>query len=497
MLLQKGAAATSFVDERAGTRSRPSSHRYSSLAATTALALLMAAGPAQCAEPVYHGKALTEWLVELNENPSQEEVLAALRNDREQGLDPLETVYENKRKRDQAAIRQFGTNALPTLLEMLGVTDRNGKRTVARLRSERLRAWYGRDESDMEDLRMLAVEGFEILGTNAALAVPQLTKLFHNPETSHQAARALTKVGPAGFSVLTNALSARNGAWRSTAIWVLGQEAGVDSKTVDGLLIGRLADPDIVNRHNAAQFLSGKDPSAIPVLIKMLDDEQNYLAVSGAADGLKSFGSAAKAAAPKLLAIYTNHVVDPDGQAARSWGVTLMWALKAIDMETAAKAESFLVNSGPLNYARNGHTVTSLKNGKELIVGGYVHTEIPAPTNRFLSSVELRDPVTGKWKATGGLKEPRNSHTATLLRNGKVMIVGGMDVQGHALATAALYDPATERWTDTDPLKKERFYHTATLQSDGKVLVDGGHDGRNPVSSQELYDPTIEKWLAP
>ena len=250
----------------------------------------------------------------------------------------------------------------------------------------------------------------------------------------------------------------------------------------------------MVNRGNAATFLAGKDRSTIPALIKLLDDDKNYITVSGAAEGLSGFGAAAKSASPKLLAIYTNNVVGQDRQSARSWGVTLMWALKAIDIDAAAKAESFLVNSGPLNYARNGFTTTLLKNGKELIAGGYVHTEIPAVTNRYLSSVELNDPTTGKWTETGKLNTARNSHTANLLPDGKVLVVGGSDNEGHALASAELYNPITGKWAETGSLSVARFYHTATLRPDGKVLIEGGHSGHDPLTSKELYDPTTEKW---
>jgi len=141
--------------------------------------------------------------------------------------------------------------------------------------------WWS-DESRVEDLRSLAIDGFEVLGTNAESAVPQLTKLFRNAETSFDAARALTKVGPKGFSVLTNARTNPKDPSRAAAIWWL-REAPVDAKTMDSLLIQRLTDKDDVNRHNAAQFLAGKDAAAIPALIKMLDEDTNYLAVDGAA----------------------------------------------------------------------------------------------------------------------------------------------------------------------------------------------------------------------
>jgi hypothetical protein len=53
-----------------------------------------------------------------------------------------------------------------------------------------------------------------------------------------------------------------------------------------------------------------------------------------------------------------------------------------------------------------------------------------------------------------------------LLRNGKVLVAGGLD--GYTvLASAELYDPASGSWTATDSLGNERYQQTATL-----LLVD-------------------------
>jgi N-acetylneuraminic acid mutarotase/HEAT repeat protein len=454
-----------------------------------------AVGVAKSAEPTYQGKSLSEWLLELQRSPSGEEVEAEMRKQQQYNPNAIEKVYEKKKQRDEEAIRQMGKQALPTLLEMLGATGDNLTNVVRKLQAKEFHEEWWSDASHVEDLRSLAIDGFEVLGTNAESAIPQLTKLFRNAETSFDAARALTKVGPKGLSVLTNALNNPNDPSRNAAIWWL-REAPIDDRTRDSLIIQRLNDKDDVNRHNAAQFLAGKDPAAIPPLIKMLDEDTNYLAVSGAADALAKFGAAAKQAAPKLFSIYTNRVVTRDRQEAQSWASSLMSALKAIDMDAAAKAEAFLVASGPLNFARNGYTITLLTNGQELITGGYIHTDVLTASNRFLASAQLYDPVTGKWSETGEMKTARNSHTATLLRDGRVLVAAGTDSKGHALGTAELYDLATGKWTETGSLNVARFYHTAASQTDGRAMVAGGHTGRHRIYDTEFYDPATGKWTA-
>jgi len=137
-----------------------------------------------------------------------------------------------------------------------------------------------------------------------------------------------------------------------------------------------------------------------------------------------------------------------------------------------------------------------LPNGRELIAGGYVHTGIAGVTNRILSSAQLNDPASGKWTETGTMNVPRHSHTATLLRDGKVLVAGGTDSNGHALDSAELYNPTTGKWTKTGSLNIARFYHSAVLGADGRVMVENGHTGSDPLSDKEFYDPVSGKWTA-
>ena len=58
--------------------------------------------------------------------------------------------------------------------------------------------------------------------------------------------------------------------------------------------------------------------------------------------------------------------------------------------------------------------------------------------------------VNPSWIPTGNLNVARVYHTATLLPNGKVLVVGGYNYEGGGdLNSAELYDPATGTWSIT------------------------------------------------
>jgi hypothetical protein len=141
---------------------------------------------------------------------------------------------------------------------------------------------------------------------------------------------------------------------------------------------------------------------------------------------------------------------------------------------------------------RGAARATVLSDGDVLITGGGEHD---SPGG--IASAEVLHAATMTFQSVGSMHFARVSHTATLLRDGRVLIVGG---RGDSVnATAEIYDPKTARFVETGRLATARYKHTAGLLPDGRVLIAGGSDERDwngNLNSAEIYDPGSGKFTA-
>ena len=156
-----------------------------------------------------------------------------------------------------------------------------------------------------------------------------------------------------------------------------------------------------------------------------------------------------------------------------------------------------IMHYGPLEFSANGRAILD-----PLPVGVSIGQRSGLSPGDLAGLAQLYaggggPPGTGGAPSPSLLSDGRYLHTATLLANGKVLVSGGLStgLQGAvALASAEIFDPGTRHWSLTGPMAIPRAMHTASLLPDGRVLVVGGFDGGDYQATAEFYDPASGSW---
>jgi hypothetical protein len=141
-----------------------------------------------------------------------------------------------------------------------------------------------------------------------------------------------------------------------------------------------------------------------------------------------------------------------------------------------------ILGTGQLNIERRSHTATVLENGRVLIVGG-------DNQNGIVSQAEIFDPVSQTSALAAAMVRPRTDHSATSLSDGTVLVIGGRD-QTALLQSTEIYNPLTTSFLAGPAMMRARSGHSATGLSNGKILVTGG----DLFGSAEIYDPATQNF---
>ena len=167
-----------------------------------------------------------------------------------------------------------------------------------------------------------------------------------------------------------------------------------------------------------------------------------------------------------------------------------------VDGCSTATADAMIVGAdgrtvtsvAPMSVPRTNHTATLLSDGRVVVVGGFI-----GEGEGLTGSIDVLDPATQTTTASATVV-PRGGHAAALLPDGRVLVVGGDTGAGYT-AGAEIFDPATGAVSATSPLPWSADALEATVLHDGRVLVTGGRVARETGSvAAAIYDPPREEW---
>lgn len=147
------------------------------------------------------------------------------------------------------------------------------------------------------------------------------------------------------------------------------------------------------------------------------------------------------------------------------------------------------VTSAPITRA--GHTAGLLPNGDVLMVGGLAQTSITTIVPLVAVNRYTESPT--PWSRDAPLDPGRSGQAMVTLANGHLLTIGGHNGITE-IATVQDYNPSILQWTTRRALRHPRAYHTATAFRDGSVLVIGGLANGVPVESVEIYHPDTDTW---
>jgi alpha-galactosidase len=242
-------------------------------------------------DPSYHGKKLSEWLEE--DNP---QARYGVRDYRGLG---------NHEEATAEAIQALGEKAIPPLLRMLGAKDSALKTIWVKLLEKQhvARIPYTLAETYQER----AVTGFKALGSRAKSALPELSRLFYQTNSTWSAADVLVAIGPESLPVFRAGLTNQKEWVRWASAWGLGNYGSNAIGDVPGL-VRCLKDSCPHVRGAAARALERigqKAHLALPALIESLEDSDRFVRLV-ALRTIGAFGPQATSAIPAISRLLTN-----------------------------------------------------------------------------------------------------------------------------------------------------------------------------------------------
>lgn len=145
----------------------------------------------------------------------------------------------------------------------------------------------------------------------------------------------------------------------------------------------------------------------------------------------------------------------------------------------------------PMVAGRLYHTATLLADGRVALVGGF-SGELASGEPTDL--IEIFDPGVAVFAEAARLEQARSGHTAALLPDGRVVVIGGIDPDFVILDSTEVFDADAETVAAGPALARARTVAELTILDDGRFFIAGGNRESDPflpapISTAEVLDP--------
>ena len=148
--------------------------------------------------------------------------------------------------------------------------------------------------------------------------------------------------------------------------------------------------------------------------------------------------------------------------------------------------------TGSLKMARWGAHAVTLSDGRVLVAGGWTGSGVTGSAD-----TEIWDQGSGKWTAVGPTPVPEG-FILVALPDGSALLAGGVHLSMNTLSNAYRFDPTTLKWTAVGKMSTATANRSAAVLKNGLVLVSGGLTVRHKpaTTAAELFDPVAGTWTA-
>ena len=145
------------------------------------------------------------------------------------------------------------------------------------------------------------------------------------------------------------------------------------------------------------------------------------------------------------------------------------------------------------NFAspRNSQTLTMLNDGRVIQIGGNKGFQ------EFTNTVEIYENTTDTWTVVDSVPYNIESHSAFLLSNNRVIILGGT-IDATSTDSVYVYNVTDNSWTPMSNMPKRLCNLSAQKLDDGRIFVTGGwtYETATINESSFIFDPELNKWTS-